>query len=241
MVARCRQRSEEHTSELQSQSNLVCRLLLEKKNTIDTLASLPALCGYVFIGTLADTSLASLFTCASPVRLIFFLMIGRPPRFTLFPYTTLFRSPAGSFFAGGIIQEICREGPIPRLRWDVHYKDREQGHLCLPVRRGHRKDDRSGTRGGVAGSLFRRRPSGRKTSLCRERSRKRQHGQRVCTRCGKRQADAAQSVAGAGRRPVLHLVRPFGKVRADRELQYRKCRGLSDSSGRQARRTHSGH
>src|SRR2546430_4563835 len=29
---RCR-RSEEHTSELQSQSNLVCRLLLEKKNS----------------------------------------------------------------------------------------------------------------------------------------------------------------------------------------------------------------
>src|SRR2546430_13478885 len=28
----CRSRSEEHTSELQSQSNLVCRLLLEKKN-----------------------------------------------------------------------------------------------------------------------------------------------------------------------------------------------------------------
>src|SRR3972149_11963847 len=29
-------RSEEHTSELQSQSNLVCRLLLEKKNQICT-------------------------------------------------------------------------------------------------------------------------------------------------------------------------------------------------------------
>src|SRR5688572_32749833 len=29
-------RSEEHTSELQSQSNLVCRLLLEKKNTRQT-------------------------------------------------------------------------------------------------------------------------------------------------------------------------------------------------------------
>src|SRR2546430_6000705 len=29
--ARCATRSEEHTSELQSQSNLVCRLLLEKK------------------------------------------------------------------------------------------------------------------------------------------------------------------------------------------------------------------
>src|SRR2546430_13482250 len=30
-------RSEEHTSELQSQSNLVCRLLLEKKNNKHTL------------------------------------------------------------------------------------------------------------------------------------------------------------------------------------------------------------
>src|SRR2546427_2674651 len=29
----CCRRSEEHTSELQSQSNLVCRLLLEKKKT----------------------------------------------------------------------------------------------------------------------------------------------------------------------------------------------------------------
>src|SRR2546430_7724461 len=32
--ARARPRSEEHTSELQSQSNLVCRLLLEKKKTL---------------------------------------------------------------------------------------------------------------------------------------------------------------------------------------------------------------
>src|SRR3990167_7266730 len=45
-------RSEEHTSELQSQSNLECRL--------------------------------------------FFLMIRRPPRSTLFPYTTLFRSQSRS-------------------------------------------------------------------------------------------------------------------------------------------------
>src|SRR5690606_41057849 len=30
----CNTRSEEHTSELQSRENLVCRLLLEKKNTI---------------------------------------------------------------------------------------------------------------------------------------------------------------------------------------------------------------
>src|SRR2546430_12033630 len=34
-IARADARSEEHTSELQSQSNLVCRLLLEKKKTTD--------------------------------------------------------------------------------------------------------------------------------------------------------------------------------------------------------------
>src|SRR2546430_7259417 len=34
------ERSEEHTSELQSQSNLVCRLLLEKKKKYDTPSSL---------------------------------------------------------------------------------------------------------------------------------------------------------------------------------------------------------
>src|SRR2546430_10858278 len=37
------QRSEEHTSELQSQSNLVCRLLLEKKKTpIASMLAAPA-------------------------------------------------------------------------------------------------------------------------------------------------------------------------------------------------------
>src|SRR3712207_7114706 len=35
-------RSEEHTSELQSRQYLVCRLLLEKKKTIDTCVSHPA-------------------------------------------------------------------------------------------------------------------------------------------------------------------------------------------------------
>src|SRR2546430_13633074 len=44
-----RPRSEEHTSELQSQSNLVCRLLLEKKNnqTFCSFARLPASHGQI--------------------------------------------------------------------------------------------------------------------------------------------------------------------------------------------------
>src|SRR2546427_9196229 len=40
-------RSEEHTSELQSQSNLVCRLLLEKKKT----ASVPPIATMIAAGT----------------------------------------------------------------------------------------------------------------------------------------------------------------------------------------------
>src|SRR5206468_7933313 len=35
-VARPKYRSEEHTSELQSRSDLVCRLLLEKKKNVET-------------------------------------------------------------------------------------------------------------------------------------------------------------------------------------------------------------
>src|SRR5437660_12184610 len=33
--------------------------------------------------------------CVIPVLFLFFLMIRQPPRSTLFPYTTLFRSPPG--------------------------------------------------------------------------------------------------------------------------------------------------
>src|SRR2546430_4854389 len=42
-----RMRSEEHTSELQSQSNLVCRLLLEKKKTRKLTGLLGNLCRFI--------------------------------------------------------------------------------------------------------------------------------------------------------------------------------------------------
>src|ERR1019366_7267105 len=85
-------RSEEHTSELQSLTNIVCRLLLEKK--------------YLGQNFLLDLNLTAPISRAGgplegatvvevgpgPVGLSFFLMIRRPPRSTLFPYTTLFRS-----------------------------------------------------------------------------------------------------------------------------------------------------
>src|SRR2546427_5845264 len=48
-------RSEEHTSELQSQSNLVCRLLLEKKKN-DPMA-LPASCPTTYTHSATDYSI----------------------------------------------------------------------------------------------------------------------------------------------------------------------------------------
>src|ERR1039458_1440095 len=84
---RCLHRSEEHTSELQSLRHLVCRLLLEKKQHISAFITFEGLAG--------ETHYVS-FMCsiagAAHCLVFFFLMIRRPPRSTLFPYTTLFRS-----------------------------------------------------------------------------------------------------------------------------------------------------
>src|SRR5829696_5125285 len=98
-------RSEEHTSELQSLTNLVCRLLLEKKkkNIINLLFIKKKkikqkkknlkkiLIKYI---TYIVTFLVSIFSTIYFIFhfFFFFLMIRRPPRSTLFPYTTLFRS-----------------------------------------------------------------------------------------------------------------------------------------------------
>src|SRR4029434_8902008 len=96
-------RSEGHTSELQSHLNLVCRLLLEKKKKQTSLFchAQPQHC--VVFGALAHCHTVSqrqlvrrvtrAYTPINSCRLsFFFLMIRRPPRSTLFPYTTLFRS-----------------------------------------------------------------------------------------------------------------------------------------------------
>src|SRR5690554_7633086 len=40
----------------------------------------------------------------SGIFLFFFLMFRRPPRSTLFPYTTLFRSPAGRASSGAMFR-----------------------------------------------------------------------------------------------------------------------------------------
>src|SRR3954449_2247867 len=78
-------RSEEHTSELQSHSHIVCRLLLETERSVER-------------GEEDERSISkdvdmrmSRTRREAGERSFFFLMIRRPPRSTLFPYTTLFR------------------------------------------------------------------------------------------------------------------------------------------------------
>src|SRR5215471_17851789 len=76
--------SEEHTSELQSRRDIVCRLLLEKKKgnvqDVDGMES-----------SNRSTSVRTTWLSTVAGVMVFFLMIRRPPRSTLFPYTTLFR------------------------------------------------------------------------------------------------------------------------------------------------------
>src|SRR2546426_12148121 len=70
--------------------------------------------------------------------LFFFLMIRRPPRSTLFPYTTLFRSLSGVWVSAMI-------NKLPRLRKKVF--DISQGphladqHLLRPVTKRERSEE----------------------------------------------------------------------------------------------------
>src|SRR2546427_5190544 len=72
----------------------------------------------------------------------FFLMIRRPPRSTLFPYTTLFRSPFGR--AGGRGNEIHVRSGGPQRR--VGPKQPAASHDVDPLHLFHEDQDRKSTR-----------------------------------------------------------------------------------------------
>src|SRR5687768_17902904 len=76
-------------------------------------------------------------TCFFDLLLFFFLMIRRPPRSTLFPYTTLFRSPAragaerrgGRADAGSAGGVPLRDPPLRRgLRRPAQVGERSEEH-----------------------------------------------------------------------------------------------------------------
>src|SRR3954466_15825349 len=114
-------RSEEHTSELQSHDNLVCRLLLEKKQTPRTPPPPPPHAGPARAAPLSRARAPGVRPVApavpgwcrgwaAPSSCSFFLMIRRPPRSTLFPYTTLFRSLVAE--VPGVTGAIVQLGPL---------------------------------------------------------------------------------------------------------------------------------
>src|SRR3982751_363452 len=92
-------RSEEHTSELQSRSDLVCRLLLEKKNTQVSLLWIKF--SRAQNGSDDKKANADLFVplqfmfpknCEERCAFIFFLKAATPPKINLFPQPPPFPS-----------------------------------------------------------------------------------------------------------------------------------------------------
>src|SRR5215204_3381774 len=134
-------RSEEHTSELQSHSDLVCRLLLEKKKQQGQQRldgdnpeppqplRVPHQRVHLYVVCVGGDAVKS----RHPVFVFFFLMIRRPPRSTLFPYTTLFRSPRRS----GVrprCRRLRRDQRRPRPRRSEEHTSELQSHSDLVCR-----------------------------------------------------------------------------------------------------------
>src|ERR1022692_3728719 len=80
-------RSEEHTSELQSPCNLVCRLLLEKTTLLRQPEDQREFRSQEVLAREHPNLLAEAFAPA-----VYFLKIRQLPRYTLFPYSAPFRS-----------------------------------------------------------------------------------------------------------------------------------------------------
>src|SRR5205085_1650525 len=99
-------RSEEHTSELQSQSKNVCRLLLEKKKKNTNLSKQQQVSEIMRQMLTQAQTAGQYFTndqikemtrkVSAEVALVFFQTQNQPSGSSLFPYTTLFRPPRNS-------------------------------------------------------------------------------------------------------------------------------------------------
>src|SRR6266436_4789648 len=93
------QRSEEHTSELQSRLHLVCRLLLEKKKirflfcyvSSPRRAAMMLRTPWVLFGQALATESSRSSMMPGVPEFFFFSTTPAPPASPLFPYTTLFR------------------------------------------------------------------------------------------------------------------------------------------------------
>src|SRR5256885_10069037 len=60
----------------------------------------------------------------------FFLMIRRPPRSTLFPYTTLFRSPPSEQTVGGVGTAVATKRSFPQVVRAIGTVTARPGHFA---------------------------------------------------------------------------------------------------------------
>src|SRR5260221_7446516 len=70
--------------------------------------------------------------CPDTIFFFFFLMIRRPPRSTLFPYTTLFRSAVGFFLTAGFLGMMYYF--IPKQARSEEHTSELQSHSDLVCR-----------------------------------------------------------------------------------------------------------
>src|SRR3712207_8969509 len=78
------------------------------------------------------------------ICVFFFLMIRRPPRSTLFPYTTLFRSVEGMADEGGttVVPTTSNPRSVDVALWETLGQDERQVELELRLTRADRKSTR---------------------------------------------------------------------------------------------------
>src|ERR1044071_4267542 len=120
-------RSEEHTSELQSRVDISYAVFCLKKKILCDMSITVDYVGAIVetdTGQAAPALIFAVLFCSECTRAVsierlalvfFFLMIRRPPRSTLFPYTTLFRSVLPSRSRKASTGEGLKTAPIGHL------------------------------------------------------------------------------------------------------------------------------
>src|SRR5256885_16939597 len=82
-----------------------------------------------------------LYSDPSHLRFLFFLIIRRPPKSTLFPYTTLFRSPPGrnDVMSGRLDEdfELASRSLLARLQLEEHLRSERQDRKSTRLNSSH--------------------------------------------------------------------------------------------------------